>query len=103
VQQALIDVSGKPYPELMDETVLKPLGMTQSTYEQPLPPERLKSAAAGHGRAGAPIPGKRNTYPEMAAAGLWTTPSELARFALGVERALDGKQGSLLSKRRRRR
>ena len=98
VQQALIDVSGKPYPELMDETVLKPLGMTQSTYEQPLPPERLRSAAAGHDAQGRPIPGKRNTYPEMAAAGLWTTPSDLARFALGVERAYEGKPGSVLSK-----
>jgi CubicO group peptidase (beta-lactamase class C family) len=98
VQQTLIDVTGKPYPELMDETVLKPLGMTQSTYEQPLPPERLRSAAAGHDGQGRPIPGKRNTYPEMAAAGLWTTPSDLARFALGVERALDGKPGSVLSK-----
>jgi tetratricopeptide (TPR) repeat protein len=72
--------------------------MTQSTYEQPLPPERLRSAAAGHDGQGRPIPGKRHTYPEMAAAGLWTTPSDLARFALGLERALEGKPGSVLSK-----
>jgi CubicO group peptidase (beta-lactamase class C family) len=98
VQQALMDVEGKPYPEILAETVLKPLGMTQSTYEQPLPPAELKSAAAGHDGQGRSIPGKRHTYPEMAAAGLWTTPSDLARFALGLERALDGKPGSLLSK-----
>ncbi len=98
VQQALMDVEGKPYPEIMAETVLKPLGMTRSTYEQPLPIELLKSAAAGHDGQGRPIPGKRHTYPEMAAAGLWTTPSDLARFALGLERALEGKPGSLLSK-----
>ena len=98
VQQALIDVEGKPYPQILSETVLAPLGMTQSTYEQPLPPERLRSAAAGHDGQGRPIPGKRHTYPEMAAAGLWTTPSDLARFALGLERALEGKPGSVLSK-----
>ncbi len=98
VQQALVDVEGKPYPEILAETVLKPLGMTQSTYEQPLPPSELKSAAAGHDAQGRPIPGKRHTYPEMAAAGLWTTPSDLARFALGLERALEGKPWSLLSK-----
>jgi len=98
VQQALMDVEGKPYPEILAETVLRPLGMTQSTYEQPLPPAELKSAAAGHDGQGRSIPGKRHTYPEMAAAGLWTTPSDLARFALGLERALDGKPGSLLSK-----
>jgi CubicO group peptidase (beta-lactamase class C family) len=98
VQQTLMDVEGKPYPEIMAETVLKPLGMTHSTYEQPLPSELLKSAAAGHDGQGRPIPGKRHTYPEMAAAGLWTTPSDLARFALGLEASLQGKPGSLLSK-----
>src|SRR6266545_3428487 len=98
VQQALIDVEGKSYPQILSETVLAPLAMTQSTCEQPLPPERLRSAAAGHDGQGRPIPGKRHTYPEMAAAGLWTTPSDLARFALGLERALEGKPGSVLSK-----
>jgi CubicO group peptidase (beta-lactamase class C family) len=98
VQQALMDVEGKPFPQIMAETVLKPLGMSESTYEQPLPPGLLKSAAAGHDSSGRPIPGKRHTYPEMAAAGLWTTPSDLARFALGLERALAGKPDAVLSK-----
>ena len=92
VQQALIDVSGKPYPELMDETVLKPLGMTQSTYEQPLPPDRLRSARGRARRAGAPDPRKTATrIRRWRPPGLWTTASDLARFALGVERALEGK------------
>jgi CubicO group peptidase (beta-lactamase class C family) len=98
VQQALMDVEGKPFPEIMAETVLRPLGMAESTYEQPLPAGLLRSAAAGHDERGRPIPGKRHTYPEMAAAGLWTTPSDLARFALGLERALEGKPGAVLSK-----
>lgn len=98
VQQALIDVEGKPYPQILAETVLGPLGMTESTYDQPLSPERLKAAAAGHDGQGRTIPSKRHTYPEMAAAGLWTTPSDLARFALGLERALEGKPGSVLPK-----
>jgi CubicO group peptidase (beta-lactamase class C family)/TolA-binding protein len=98
VQQALVDVEGKPFPLILAETVLRPLGMSESTYEQPLPAGLLKSAAAGHDTAGRPIPGKRHTYPEMAAAGLWTTPSDLARFALGLELALEGKPGGVLSK-----
>jgi CubicO group peptidase (beta-lactamase class C family) len=97
-QQALSDVEGKPFPQIMAETVLQPLGMKESTYEQPLPPGLLKAAAAGHDTQGRTIPGKRHTYPEMAAAGLWTTPSDLARFALGVERSLEGKPGGVLSK-----
>ena len=97
-QQLLMDVEGKPYPQILSETILKPAGMNDSTYEQPLPPERLKSAAAGHDGQGRAIPGKRHTYPEMAAAGLWTTPSDLARFALAIERSYEGKPGGILSK-----
>ena len=93
VQQAVVDVEGKPYPAVLDELVLKPLGMTQSTYEQPLPVELLKTAAAGHDAQGRTIAGKRHTYPEMAAAGLWTTPSDLARFALALDAMLAGKPG----------
>jgi CubicO group peptidase (beta-lactamase class C family) len=97
-QLALTDVEGKPFPQILAEAVLKPLGMAESTYEQPLPPGLLRSAAAGHDAQGRAIPGKRHTYPEMAAAGLWTTPSDLARFALGLERSLEGKTGGVLSK-----
>ena len=98
VQQALVDVEGKPYPAILDELVLRPLVMTQSTCEQPLPVELLKTAAAGHDAQGRPIPGKRHTYPEMAAAGLWTTPSDLARFALALDAMLAGKPGGILKK-----
>lgn len=83
-QLALAERSGRPYPEILAERVLGPLGMADSTFVQPLPPDRLQQAAAGHGRDGKDIAGKRHTYPEMAAAGLWTTPSDLARFFVAV-------------------
>lgn len=85
-----------PYPELMRRRVLAPLGMTDSTYEQPLPPDRLDSAAAGYERDGDPVWGKHHLYPEMAAAGLWTTPTDLARFALDLQRASRGDADTLL-------
>ena len=94
-QLAMTDVTGTPFPELMHELVLGPLGMSASTYEQPLPEARVGSAAAGYRSDGTAVPGKRNVYPEMAAAGLWTTPSDLARFALGLQAMLDGKGGPL--------
>jgi CubicO group peptidase (beta-lactamase class C family) len=90
-QLALVDALGAPYPQLLRERVLEPLDMTDSTYEQPLPPARLAYAAAGHHRDGAVVPGKRHTYPEMAAAGLWTTPTDLAKFFLELQLALAGK------------
>jgi CubicO group peptidase (beta-lactamase class C family) len=96
-QQLMIDVTGKTFPELTKELVLEPLGMRRSTYQQPLPPELLKHAAAGYLPDKSAVEGKRHTYPEMAAAGLWTTAEELALFAIEVQQALRGK-GKVLSK-----
>jgi len=97
VQQVLVDVMKKPFPELMRELVFEPLEMQQSTYEQPLAAERWHVAATGHRSKGKPIPGKWHIYPEMAAAGLWTTPSDLARFALALQLAKAGMPSRLLS------
>lgn len=90
LQQLLTDVTGKPFPALLSELVLRPLGMRDSTYEQPLPANRAAAAAAGHRANGNPLPGRSHTYPEMAAAGLWTTPSDLAAFLLAIHHALKG-------------
>jgi len=85
VQQLLMDVTGKPFPEIMQETVLRPSGMISSTFEYPLPKEREDAAATGHRANGQPLKGKWHTYPEMGAgASLWTTPSDLARFAIEI-------------------
>lgn len=90
MQQLLDDVTGEPFPQLMQEMVLRPMGMTHSTYEQPLPSNGVAEAATPYDGAGKPIPGGPHTYPEMAPAGLWTTPSDLARFAIEVQKALAG-------------
>lgn len=97
VQQLLLDLSGKPFPKIMRETVLDPLGMTESTYEQPLPPERAQEAAVGYRVSGRPVVGKWHTYPEMAAAGLWTTASDLARFAIEIQKTVRGESNRVLS------
>lgn len=86
MQQLVLDVSGgKTFPQLEREYVLDPLHMTRSTYEQPLPAKLQADAATAHDRNGRPIPGKYHTYPEMAAAGLWTTPSDLAKVVIELE------------------
>ena len=90
MQQMIIDVTGKPFPQFMQEAVLGPLGMKESTFEQPLPAEKAKLTATGHYRDRSPVKGRWHIYPEMAAAGLWTTPSDLARFAIGVQEAARG-------------
>lgn len=98
-QQLLMDVTDQPFPELMKRLVLIPVGMTLSTYEQPLPQARWGEAASGHDGEGAVVKGKWPIQPEMAGAGLWTTPTDLAKWALAITRAWKGNQNALFSKR----
>jgi CubicO group peptidase (beta-lactamase class C family) len=97
VQQAMIDRAGKPFDALLADTVLAPLGMKDSRYAQPLPAALLPRAAMPHDGKGEAYKGGPYTYPELAAAGLWTTPSDLARFVLGVQRNADTQGHALLS------
>jgi CubicO group peptidase (beta-lactamase class C family) len=96
-QVLLQDVTGQAFPTLMHDLVLAPAGMTRSTYEQPLPQNRLAEAAMPYRSDGQPVPGGPHVYPEMAPAGLWTTPSDLARFAMEIQNALTGKSKAVLS------
>jgi CubicO group peptidase (beta-lactamase class C family) len=73
-QLLMMDVTGKQFPALMRELVLDKIGMTDSSYEQPLPSARAAMTAGGAYADGKPVHGKWHIYPEMAAAGLWTTP-----------------------------
>ncbi len=97
VMQLLVtDVTGKTFPAFMEEAVLRRIGMDHSAYDQPLP-ERLTGNAATGYRNGAAIPGKYHTYPEMAAAGLWTTPSDLSRFGIEIMKSAQGKSNRVLT------
>ncbi len=97
-QLAIMDIEKKPYPQIAKETVLGPIGMSSSTYEQPLPDATRKKAASGHRQNGNLVDGKIHIYPEMAAAGLWTTPTDLAKFGIEVQLSLAGKSNKVLSK-----
>jgi CubicO group peptidase (beta-lactamase class C family) len=92
-----MDVVGRPFAEIMRDYVLGPLGMRNSTYEQPVPVAIAGQAARAHNGAGRSMGAAWHVYPEQAAAGLWTTPSDLARFAIEVQRAVRGPSGTVLS------
>jgi CubicO group peptidase (beta-lactamase class C family) len=96
-EQVVTDVTGIALAKLMHDLVLAPYGMKQSTYEQPLPRELLSQVALPYRENGTPVPGGPHIYPELAAAGLWTTPSDLARYAIGLQQALAGKSEHVLS------
>lgn len=97
-QQVLVDLLKQPFPEIMRELVLDPLHMTNSTYQQPLPNDWSTRAATAHPFSGIPLEGKHHVYPEMAAAGLWTTPSDLAKVGVELLRVLRGFSPTVWSK-----
>lgn len=97
MQKLVEDVSGVTFEEFMDENILQPLGMSNSTYEQPLPAARHASASAAYDNEGKIIDGLWHNYPEKAAAGLWTTPSDLAKYCLEIQQILSGKKEGILS------
>lgn len=93
-QAALEDLTGVAAAQYLRQFVLIPAGMTLSTFEQPLPASRVAEIAWPHRADGSPVQGGPRVYPELAAAGLWTTPSDLARYALSIQAALRGKSKS---------
>jgi CubicO group peptidase (beta-lactamase class C family) len=97
LQQLIMDVTGVSFPELMQKTLLKKLGMTHSTFQQPLSPDLVTAAAAGHLPDGKEIKGKWFVLPELAPAGLWTTPTDLARFVIEVQKSRLGRSNKVLS------
>ncbi len=97
MQLLLQDISGKTFPQLVKTTVFDKLEMARSTFEQPLPARLEKAAATGHSADGEPVSGGWRVYPELAAAGLWTTPSDLSRLIIALQRSLSGLGESALS------
>ena len=98
MQVALADARGRPFEEVLADDVLGPLEMTRSSFLQPISPEHDRNAARAHGREGESMGAKWRVYPELAAAGLWTTPTDLARFVIEVQKALRGDAGTVIAR-----
>ncbi|CAA9368964.1 MAG: Beta-lactamase class C and other penicillin binding proteins [uncultured Gemmatimonadetes bacterium] len=99
VAQLLVaDAAGRAFETALHDLVLAPAGMMRSTFAQPLPPALRANAASGHDPNGAPLPGRWRIHPELAAAGLWSTPSDLARLAISIQRSAAGRKGGILSR-----
>lgn len=94
LQQLMEDVTGAGFAEVMRSLVLEPLGMADSSYDQDFP-SRHGEVAVGHHLDGTPLSGGWRVQPELAGAGLWTTPSDLCRVGVEVARAVDGRSGLL--------
>ncbi|MEU7588411.1 serine hydrolase domain-containing protein [Micromonospora sp. NPDC049230] len=90
LQQLLVDATGTPFEDLMRTLVLDPVAMADSSFDQRFPHQRPDLVARGHHGGGTPVPGGWRTQPELAAAGLWSTPTDLLRLDLEIARAASG-------------
>ncbi|MGJ8678911.1 serine hydrolase domain-containing protein [Paraglaciecola sp.] len=99
MQKIVEDVSGTSFSEYTDNQILKPMGMIHSSYKHALP-NRLKiHTSAAYNRSGEMHPAIYNDYPEKAAAGLWTTPSDLAIYVMHMQAIMSGKKDGILKKK----
>jgi CubicO group peptidase (beta-lactamase class C family) len=97
-KRIIMDLTGQPYDVYMAKEVLQPMGMLNSFYTQPPPPGAFPNLATAYYRNGSPIVGKFHIYPEQAADGLWTNPTELANYIIEMQLSLEGKSNKVLSK-----
>ena len=97
MEKVVEDVTDLPLDIYLKQSVLEPLGMEHSTYAQPLPADRAAEASAAYDSNGTLIDGLWHNYPEQAAAGLWTTPSDLAKYCIEIQSIVAGKKDGILS------
>lgn len=96
LQQLIEEITGQPFAEAITRLVLAPAGMRNSTMLQPLSPALKKQAAAGHATDGAALPGGSAVFPELAPAGLWSTPTDIAKMAIEITREAEGASSRIL-------
>jgi CubicO group peptidase (beta-lactamase class C family) len=96
-QLALQDVANEPLPTMSQRLLFKPLGMTRSGYEQPITTNLSNNMATPYDGDGSPIEGGAHTYATLAAAGMWSTPSDMLRFASSVRSAYLGQKNDWIS------
>jgi len=96
-QLILENTTGEKYEDYMWKNVLTPLGMNESSYNQPPSQDKEKLLATAYNN-GQEVKGKYHIYPEKAAAGLWTNPNDLAKYIIETQLSLLGKSNKILSK-----
>lgn len=99
LQLAMTERCGRAFAACMQSSVLAPLGMTNSSFEQPTGVSGIPNAALAHDKQGKRIGPPWRNHPELAAAGLWTTPSDLAKFIIELQTALRDANGKVLERR----
>jgi CubicO group peptidase (beta-lactamase class C family) len=96
-QLIVMDITNEPYDEYMWKNVLKPMGMIHSFYSQPPPADKKQLLSFGYLSDGKKVEGGYHIYPEQAAAGLWTNPTDLCKYIIETQLSYNGKSKKVLS------
>lgn len=96
-QLIITEVAQKAYDMFMYDNVLKPMGMTHSFYTQPPTKDKMKNISTGYSKDGIEVEKKFYVYPEQAAAGLWTTPTDLSKYLIEIQLAYLGESSKVLN------
>lgn len=92
-QELMTETTGESFPTLMEKLVLRPIGMVHSRFGLPISGDDVASGTAADG---SPLPGRWHNYPELAAAGLWTTSADMARFLIALGKLSKGESTRFL-------
>ncbi len=96
--QLILDAKGGSIPQHVHDLVLKPLGMSRSTFEQPLPEALARNASSGYLPDGTMARGRWHVYPELSPDGLWTTATDLAHFVIDLQKTIASDSGKVLNR-----
>ena len=97
LQQLMADVTGQSFADLLRQTVFDKVGMPHSTFHYPLPAIHALAAASGHDSTGNPCEERNSRVPGLADGGLWSTPTDLARFLIELQLSSSGQSNRVLA------
>lgn len=98
LQKLIEDVTGLPFDVYMTTEILEPLHMTSSTFQQPLDRTIYKNVSSAHTNDGEVVAGDWHNYAEKGAGGLWSTPTDIAKYCIEIQNIIAGKESVLLKK-----
>ena len=99
IQKIIEDVTGLSFDEYMSENIFKPLGMSRSFFKMPLPKKLQGNVSLGHNLYGESIEGGWRNYTQLAATGLWSTPTDIAKYTIEIQKILAGDYEGIISKK----
>lgn len=97
-QLIITDLTHQSYEKFMFDSVLQPMGMTNSFFSVAPPNKKeLNKYAMGYTVDGSKVEATFRVYPEQAPLGLWTTPTDLSKYLIETQLAFQGKSSKVVN------